>query len=269
MSLETGRSQSLVDSGSWARYVPDGHLIYVSNGVAMTAPFDPTRLTITGPPTPVLEDVRQSMGPRGNLWPFAVSAEGSLVFVPGGPARRSLVSVDRHGVGTPLGSGLNAYEQLRLSPDGQRLALTMRTQTGLEIWIHELAHGRLTPLTTGGLDGWPVWSPDGTRIAFASGRFGPHNLFVRAADGSGPTERLVTSDKAQRPSVLVARWTDAELRLSGGPDAGYLDAFPRGPPDDASDSVQLPGYQLELAASRRMVDGWRTHRRNLVSSKST
>ena len=102
LSLVTGQTRALIESRSWARYVPGGHLIYVLNGVAVTAPFDHNRLTVTGPPTPVLEDLRQSFGSGGNLWPFAVSAEGSLVFVPGGPRRRSLVSFDRQGVGTPL-----------------------------------------------------------------------------------------------------------------------------------------------------------------------
>ena len=242
LSLVTGQTQSLVESGSWARYVPDGHLIYVLNGVAVTAPFDHNRLTVTGPPTPVLEDVRQSLGPRANLWHFAVSAEGSLVFVPGGPGRRSLASVDRHGVATPLGSGLLAYEQLRLSPDGQRLALTIRGLTGNDIWIYELAHGRLTPLTTGGTNGFPVWSPDGTRIAFASGRFGPHNMFVLAADGSGPTERLVTSDKVQRPGS----WSPDGRMLSFTQDDPMPDIWtlPLEDPRTPRPLVQLPGYQL-------------------------
>jgi TolB protein len=37
-------------------------------------------------------------------------------------------------------------------------------------------------------DGWPVWSPDGQRIAFSSNRAGPANtgqIFVVNADGSG------------------------------------------------------------------------------------
>ena len=138
---------------------------------------------------------------------------------------------------------------------------------GSDIWIYELAHDRLTPLTTGGNNGFPVWSPDGTRIAFASGRFGHHNMFVQAADGSGPTERLVTSDTVQRPSVVVARWTDAELH-EGRPDAGYLDAFLRAAADDAPDDP-VAGLPDAPPESRRMADGWRTRRRNLVSSKST
>jgi hypothetical protein len=233
--------------------VPGGHLIYVLNGVAVTAPFDHSRLTVTGPPTPVLEDLRQNPARAGNLWPFAVSAEGSLVFVPGGPGRRALVSVDRHGVGTPLESGLHGYEQLRLSPDGQRLAITIVEPTSYDIWIYELAHGRRTRLTTGGKDGFPVWSPDGTRIAFASGRFGPQNMFVRAADGSGPTERLLTSDVVQRPSSWSPDGRMLTFHQEGGPSGPMPDIWTLSfEPPIARPMVQLPGYQTR---SRISPDG--------------
>jgi len=36
----------------------------------------------------------------------------------------------------------------------------------------------------------PVWSPDGTRIAFTSDRSGQRNIYWKLADGSGPEELL-------------------------------------------------------------------------------
>ena len=42
-----------------------------------------------------------------------------------------------------------------------------------------------------------AWTPDGTRIAFASNKEGPLNLFWQLADGSGGVVRLTTSDYAQ------------------------------------------------------------------------
>ena len=125
LSLVTGQTRTLVESGSWARYVPDGHLIYVLNGVAVTVPFDHTRLTVTGPPTPVLEDLRQSWPPAATCGSSPSRPRDRWSSFPAAPDGESLVSFDRHGVGTPLGSGLRGYEQLRLSPDGQRLALTL------------------------------------------------------------------------------------------------------------------------------------------------
>jgi hypothetical protein len=243
LSLVTGQTRTLVENSSWARYVPGDHLIYVSNGVAMTAPFDHKRLTVTGPPTPLTEDVRQSLGPPGNLWQFAVSAEGSLVFIPGGRAnQRSVVWVDRHGVGKPLGTAVRGYQQLRLSPDGQRLALSIREPAGPDIWIYELTHDRLTRLTSEGSNSFPVWSPDGTRIAFASGRFGPDNMFVMAADGSSPAERLMTSDKVQRPRS----WSPDGHLLSFTQDDPMPDLWTLSfeQPPTTRPMIQLPGYQV-------------------------
>ena len=36
------------------------------------------------------------------------------------------------------------------------------------------------------MDYWPVWSPDGKRIAFTSNRDGNYEIYVMNADGSGP-----------------------------------------------------------------------------------
>ena len=45
------------------------------------------------------------------------------------------------------------------------------------------------------MDCWPVWSPDGKRIAFTSNRDGNYEIYVMNADGSG--QRNLTSNRAQ------------------------------------------------------------------------
>ena len=62
----------------------------------------------------------------------------------------------------------------------------------------------LTRLTLDpGLDRFPVWTPDGQRIIFASNRGGALNLWWQAADGSGNAERLTTSSNPQFPTGIT------------------------------------------------------------------
>ena len=131
--------------------------------------------------------------------------------------RRSLVWVDRHGSATPLGTELRSYIHPWLSPDGERLALSIGDTANRDIWIYELTRDRLTKLTTDGKSSNAVWSPDGTRIAFSSDVSGPLNICLRASDGSGPIERLLTSDLNQLPTswspdgrMLAFTATDAD-----------------------------------------------------------
>ena len=60
--------------------------------------------------------------------------------------------------------------------------------------MYDLARDAFMRLTFSGDDHGPVWSPDGKRIAFESGRASTHHLFVRAADGSGDDRQVTTGE---------------------------------------------------------------------------
>jgi Tol biopolymer transport system component len=49
-------------------------------------------------------------------------------------------------------------------------------------------------------DSFPVWSPDGSRVVWASNREGPFQLYEKAATGSGQDTRLLKSDYFNIPS---------------------------------------------------------------------
>ena len=77
--LGSGSRKTIV-KGSSARYLPSGHLVYGVGGVLFAAPFNPSGLALTGPPTRTLEGVARN-GTVGAL--FEVSRNGSLVYIPG------------------------------------------------------------------------------------------------------------------------------------------------------------------------------------------
>jgi serine/threonine-protein kinase len=88
-----------------------------------------------------------------------------------------------------------------------QVALDVRDQEN-DIWIWSLARRTLTRLTFDpGLDRYPVWTPDGRRIAFSSQRGGAPNLFWQAADGTGAAERLTESPNTQLPHSIAADGT--------------------------------------------------------------
>jgi TolB protein len=79
------------------------------------------------------------------------------------------------------------------SPDGRKV-VTRRVIDGQnnEVFVMEADGSHAVNLTHDPerYDGWPVWSPDGTRIAFSSGKpdAGDNRINVMNADGSGRFE---------------------------------------------------------------------------------
>jgi len=198
VSLRTRRRSVLISGGTSARYAASGHLIYGRAGALWAAPFDPVRLEVTGPAVTVLEGVAVS-GVYGKA-DFSISGDGSLAYVPGRPwgADRRILQVDRSGRARLLIEARRAFGSLRLSPDGRRIALTIEGANN-QVWVYDLERNTLTPQTLRWNNTEAIWTPDGRRLTFTSNREGPSNLFWQPADGSGPAERLTTSEHWQMP----------------------------------------------------------------------
>ena len=118
-----------------ARYVGEGgHLVYGVLGTLRAVAFDLGRREVVGTPVPVIEGVVTTASGAADA---AVAANGSLVYVPGGAGgggQQTIVSVDRQGRASPL---LNlppgTYRDVRVSPDGGRLALATLAISGSTI----------------------------------------------------------------------------------------------------------------------------------------
>ena len=196
-SLATNERIVLINGGRDARYLPTGHLVYGMSGALLAVPFDLDTRQITGGAVPLVEDVGGAAVATTGVVQFNVAATGSLVYVPGtlgfggGAQQRILVWVDRQGQEEPLGAPPRVYNYPRLSPDGTRVALDLWDQED-DIWIWDLRRETLTRLTfDSGIDRFPVWAPDSTRVVFISGA--PLGLSWKAADGTGAVERLTES----------------------------------------------------------------------------
>jgi Tol biopolymer transport system component len=86
----------------------------------------------------------------------------------------------------------DSYRDVRVSPDGTRLALATQD----DVWIYGFTRATLTRLTTDPApDTRPLWTPDGQRIIFTSTRAGYRELFWRPADATGRDERLLARAK--------------------------------------------------------------------------
>jgi serine/threonine-protein kinase len=203
--------------GAW--YVPTGHVLYLtSSGTLLAVPWDNDALAATGPPVPILDGI-QAPG-------FVVSDEGTALyllgppeFVPGPKPNAQVVWVDRSGHVEPVDSSwqvntggvyggadrsLEIGWGLALSPDGRRIAVTLLTDLGTDVWIKQLPTGAVSRLTLyPGVDRAPAWTPDGRAITFLSDRPIPRDtaprahrfgLWEQAVDGTGEPRLLWGKD---------------------------------------------------------------------------
>ena len=161
---------------------------------------------------------------------FSFSETGNLVYVAGrgGVQNVSIYWMDREGKFTPLRETPGDYYNPAFSPDGKRLALEINDGKRIDIWVYEWERDTLTRLTFAGeANGYPVWTPDGQRIAYSSQeKGGTYNLWWIRADGAGNAQRLTESKYPQ----YARSWR---------PDGKVL-AFRQINPDTGNDIMTLP-----------------------------
>jgi Tol biopolymer transport system component len=122
---------------------------------------------------------------------FACGGDGSLAYVTGNDQSGRILSwVERDGRATPLNLPPGLYNDVRLSPDRTRLALSVGSTGSADIWVYDFARTTFTRLTFSNNNGTPVWSPDGRSILYAAiGEKGDITKVMRVpADGSRPPE---------------------------------------------------------------------------------
>ena len=194
-SLTTGERRVIAARGSSPTFA-DGFVFYVSGRSLMAQQFDPERLEVSGAVHTLMSDVVRAGNGAAN---FAMSAAGSLAVVRGTPpGPRRLGWIDRHGNVEPLPFPPAFYGHPRLSPDGSQVAATV-SDPDTDVWVFDLSRRTSTRLTRDGKSLWPIWTPDGQRIVYASTRGGPAVIRSKPANGSGDDELLVENGYINRP----------------------------------------------------------------------
>jgi len=195
-SLDGAAPIRILPDDSNAVYVPPagpggvGHLLFRREATLMAQPFDAGRLQTTGEMFPVAEQV--GVGANVNYGAFSASYDGGLAYWSGALEDRELVWMDRAGkrVGAIVKPG--AIGDAALSPDGKTIAVTVGNVPTSDVWLQDLARGVMSRFTFGpGSGSGPVWSPDGTRIAFTSRvGSGAYNIYLKPSSGVGKEELL-------------------------------------------------------------------------------
>lgn len=188
--LDGGEKRVLRTQATFPRLLPEGKLLFVSNGVAYAAPFDPRKLELTGEPVQVLQNFRHAEDSGGAQ--LSTSNNGTLVYraagkQDGGPRLQWLSPDGKYEPFAPAGFS-STISAPNLSPDGGRVLFRAASSGQTALWIHDLATKQTMRLTfENEIPTTAIWSSDGKHVYYGT-RSG---LFRVASNGSGKPEKLL------------------------------------------------------------------------------
>jgi serine/threonine protein kinase/Tol biopolymer transport system component len=224
-----GKSRFLMpNSEPLGYYAParDGkaYLLFLRREQLMAQRFDVGSAALKGEPVSIAEPL-QSGGPF-----FSASENGVLILRRSrGGLQSQLTWFDREG--KPLGTAGEAGMIFgpRISPGQKSVVFEQFTRMGLDIWLFDGERGNTTRFSFGDSGTAPVWSPDGSRIAYFAGRSGDVVLVERPASGIGKETVLHPSTGIDTSSAaglyfFDQSWSRDErwLVLAGGSGSLYL-----------------------------------------------
>jgi eukaryotic-like serine/threonine-protein kinase len=175
-----------------------GHLLFLNDSTLMAQRLDVRRMELTGEPLIVEEGVEAEPGYW--LGVFSASQNGVLAFAPINPnSGNRLTWFNSSGKQLGVVGDPGRYKELRLSPDGQQVAVE-HSQPHRQLWIYDLNRNSKSQFTFGNsANASPVWSPDGKEIVFASDLNGHADLYAKSTSGSQAQKVLQESPKNKHP----------------------------------------------------------------------
>ena len=140
-----------------------------------------------------------------------------------------------------------------VSPDGQTVAFTYRG----DVYTVPVTGGKAMQLTTSpAYDTAPVWSPDGSKIAFASDREGSLDIFIVDREGGTP-KRLTTNSGAETPlaflndtTVVYASQLQISPQAAMGPFLGQTYTVSTTPGSRPALFMSLPAMRMSVNGNK-------------------
>ncbi len=191
-------SKRILATTNEAVFVPSAkQILFGRDNTLMAQPFDAARMEVSSEAVPITDPV----GLFGAFRWFTASPGGVLAYRLGGDSQRQLTWFDNKGamlghVGDP-----SVYREITISPDGKRAATYIQNDQ-FDIWLFDLARGGRTRFTfSPNFERYPVWSGDGSQIAYCAGASGNKDvgIYKRASNGATEPELLLKTGEVICP----------------------------------------------------------------------
>jgi Tol biopolymer transport system component len=213
---DSGKRRVVLENADDPLVLSSGHLLFLRGENILMAPFDVTRLTVTGPAAPFIDKVRRNSS--FSLPEMAVSLNGTLAYLPAADTLGALGLVGRDGAFQPLGPPPGDYDHPRASPDGRSVAYVVTEGQKAAVDVYDVLRGTTTKLTQDSDDDGIAWRPGSLSLGIHSQRKGASGIFLRNPDGS---DRLLVPDPSP-PGLRNFSWTPDGKQLAYTVQTGSL-----------------------------------------------
>jgi Tol biopolymer transport system component len=174
-------------------YVAGGYVVYQNEGMLIAQ-----RADATGHPQGASTVVADNLDST-----FTVSNTGLLMYRKATPtAGKQLLWFNREGQQVGQVGPVDNYGNLDISPKGDRAVVDLFANNNRDIWVVDLQRSVAQPVITNPFPDWTAsWSPDGSRLAFASARSndGVTKIYEASSTGAGTEAVLPSGDVSSIP----------------------------------------------------------------------
>ena len=172
----------------------------------------------------------------------------------------TIIFYDRKGQrsGGPLGERA-MYQGAVISPDGSRVAVVRGDldNESADVFVLDIKSGGTTRITTSARTEFvqaPIWSPDGSKVAYVAMRKGQEGIYMRPASGQGAEELVWKNPGA---FIFLSDWSADGKTLTftfSDMKGGTLYTLPlEGAPDRKA--TEIAKTELQMFGSRFSPDG--------------